>query len=216
MDREYGAREACEFVREVDFKPSGRAFDAAFDAFYVYEFFHRNGQPDLDSAFAAVPFSERGGHKLRFDPNGLPLCKAGWPMPLRYTFRSNATLVPHECGRHVCPLRFPEVTGDTCPIQHKQWPKGGCTTTLPTSIGARIRYLLDRNGAAYKQVYKQRTASERINSQAVELGIEQPKLRNQQAIGNQNTLIYVLINLRALHRVLNQKAARQSRLEPKS
>ena len=30
MDREAGAKEACEFVKKVDFKPSGRAFDAAF------------------------------------------------------------------------------------------------------------------------------------------------------------------------------------------
>ena len=31
MDREHGAREACSFVRSVDFEPSGRAFDAAFE-----------------------------------------------------------------------------------------------------------------------------------------------------------------------------------------
>lgn len=30
MDREHGAREACEFVRTVDFEPSNVAFDAAF------------------------------------------------------------------------------------------------------------------------------------------------------------------------------------------
>ncbi|MBI3970983.1 MAG: sugar phosphate isomerase/epimerase [Chloroflexi bacterium] len=30
MDREHGAREAAEFVRRIDFKPSGLAFDAAF------------------------------------------------------------------------------------------------------------------------------------------------------------------------------------------
>ena len=30
MDREHGAREAAEFVKKVDFKPSGRAFDSAF------------------------------------------------------------------------------------------------------------------------------------------------------------------------------------------
>jgi hypothetical protein len=30
MDREAGAREACEFVRRLDFAASGRAFDAAF------------------------------------------------------------------------------------------------------------------------------------------------------------------------------------------
>lgn len=31
MDREHGAKEACEFVRRIDFAPSQRAFDAAFD-----------------------------------------------------------------------------------------------------------------------------------------------------------------------------------------
>jgi sugar phosphate isomerase/epimerase len=30
MDREHGAREACEFVKNLDFAPSGVAFDAAF------------------------------------------------------------------------------------------------------------------------------------------------------------------------------------------
>ena len=30
MDREHGAKEACDFVKKVDFKPSGLAFDAAF------------------------------------------------------------------------------------------------------------------------------------------------------------------------------------------
>jgi sugar phosphate isomerase/epimerase len=31
MDREHGAREACDFVKKVDFKPSQVAFDAAFE-----------------------------------------------------------------------------------------------------------------------------------------------------------------------------------------
>jgi sugar phosphate isomerase/epimerase len=31
MDREHGAREACDFVRHLDFAPSGIAFDAAFE-----------------------------------------------------------------------------------------------------------------------------------------------------------------------------------------
>jgi len=31
MDREHGAKEACEFVKKVDFEPSKVAFDAAFD-----------------------------------------------------------------------------------------------------------------------------------------------------------------------------------------
>ena len=30
MDRLHGAREACQFCKNVDFERSGRAFDAAF------------------------------------------------------------------------------------------------------------------------------------------------------------------------------------------
>jgi len=42
------------------------------------------------------------------------------------------------------------------------------------------------------------------------LGIERPKLRDGQAIGNQNTLIDVLITLRALHCMRRKKALGQS------
>lgn len=72
---------------------------------------------------------------------------------------------------------------------------------MPISIGARLRYTLDRNSEIYKNAYRQRTAVERINSQAFALGIERPHLRNGLAIANQNTLIYVLINLRFLQRL---------------
>jgi hypothetical protein len=192
--------------RRLGFRPKFAAFDAAFDAFYIYDYFHST---DHDG-FAAVPFVEHGGHKCQFDQQNQPLCQAGLAMPLKSTFWSKATRIEHERGRYVCPLLFPQKTGLVCPINHKQWPKGGCISTLPTSSGARIRYQLDRQSDTYKLVYKQRTASERINSQAEALGIERPKLRNQPAIANQNTLIYVLINLRALHRVRQQKAQQSS------
>jgi hypothetical protein len=184
--------------RRLGYRPKFAAFDAAFDAFYIYDYFHS----DQHDGFAAIPFVERGGLKSRlFDPDGLPLCRAGLPMPCKYTFQSNSRVIQHEAGRYVCPLHFPEQTGQPCPVNHKQWAKGGCIATLPTCIGARLRYQLDRSSDRYKQIYNQRTAVERINAQAVELGIERPRLRNGQAIANLNTLIYVLINLRALHRI---------------
>jgi hypothetical protein len=177
--------------------------DTLFDAFYVYEYFHR---PDDPAAFAAIPFSEKGGYKAgerQFSPRGLPLCKAGLPMPLKFTFTDRTSaLIVHERGKYVCPLRTPDAPTDAvCPINHKNWAKQGCTAMMPTSIGARIRYQLDREGQAYKDIYKQRTATERINAQAVALGIERPHLRNGQAIANRNTLIYILINLRFLQRI---------------
>jgi hypothetical protein len=192
----------ADVERRLGFRPQFGAFDAAFDAFYVYEYFHRDGQ----EGFAAVPFSERGGYRRTFDEQGLPLCQAELPMPLKYTFWSKTSLIQHQRGRHVCPLLFPHETGQTCPVNHKQWPKGGCTTTMATSIGARLRYQLNRDSETFKQIYDQRTAIERVNSQAKALGIERPKLRNQQAIANLNTLIYTLINLRTLHRIRRRKA----------
>lgn len=191
--------------RRLGFRPRFGAFDAAFDAFYVYEHFHREGQ-DWSAGLAAVPFSQRGGHQKTFSAEGLPLCKAGLPMPLKYTFTSRTGLFPHECNRYACSLVGLEPPADTCPVDHKRWPKGGCTTTMAASIGARLRYQLDRESDLYKEIYKQRTATERINSQAVALGIERPKLRNGQAITNQNTLTYALINLRAVQRIRKRKA----------
>ena len=188
--------------RRLGFRPKYAALDAAFDAFYIYEYFYA---PDHDG-FAAVPFCTRGGHRRCFDNQGQPLCQAGLAMPLKHTFWCKSTLVAHERGRYACPLRYPEPTGQACPINHKRWPKGGCLTTLPTSIGARLRYQIDRDSDRYKQVYNQRTANERINSQAKALGIERPQLRNQRAIANLNTLIYLLINLRTLHRIRQRKA----------
>jgi len=184
-------------------KPRFGTFDAAFDAWYVYAYFYRENDPT--TGLAAVPFSEKGGYKAdgrRFAPDGSPLCAAGLPMPLQFTFTDRTScLVEHERGKYVCPLRFPQPSAKACPARRPQWKKGGCIAMMPTSIGARLRYTLDRESALYKNLYRQRTAVERINSQAVALGIERPHLRNGHAIANQNTLIYVLINLRFLQRL---------------
>lgn len=152
-----------------------------------------------------VPFSERGGYKIHqrsFSPEGLPLCKAGLPVPLQFTYRDRTvSIIEHERGKYVCPLMFPEHVERTCPIQHEKWAKGGCTVAMPTGPGARLRYSLDRESPIYKNIYKQRSAVERINSQTYALGIERPHIRNGAAIANLNTLIYTLINLRLYQRL---------------
>jgi hypothetical protein len=197
----------AQVERRLGFKPKFGAFDAAFDPFYVFEYFAQAG------GFAAVPLTERGAVQRTFDDQGQPLCEAGLAMPLKATFMCHTTLVDHERGRYACPLLLPTPTGESCPLHHKNWPKGGCLTTMATSIGARLRYQLDRDSDEFKTIYKQRTATERINSQATELGIERPKLRNRRAITNQDTLIYVLINLRGLKRVRAKKAELTAQME---
>lgn len=191
-------------TQRLGFHPTFGAFDAAFAAFYVYEDFHTED----GEGFAAVPRVERGPTPSRsFTAEGLPLCEAGLAMPLKGTFWAKTSLIPHEKGRYACPLQYPTPTGTSCPLTHKNWEKGGCVSTMPTSIGARLRHQLDRHSAAYKAVSKQRTATERVNSQAGALGIERPKIRNGHAIANQNTLISIIINLRALQRIHKKKTA---------
>lgn len=180
----------------LGFRPPFGTADAAFDSFYVYDYFH---SPDHDG-FAAVPLRQM--NQLRtFDEEGLPLCEAGLAMALKGTYTNRTSLVQHQRGRYGCPLLYPGPTGESCPVEHKKWPDGGCQLVMPTAVGARIRYQLDRDGVGYKSIYNQRTVVERIFSQAVNLGIERPRLRNQQAIANQNTFTYILINLRAMQRV---------------
>lgn len=208
-DTSYFAPLMADTERRLGFRPRFGAFDAAFDAFYIYEYFHQEGQP-WQAGFAAVPWAKRGPARS-FDANGFPLCEAGLAMPLKTAFMCHTETIPHQKGRYACPLLYPapgarKPTADACPVNNERWDKGGCVTTLATGIGARLRHQIDRDSDLYKEIYDQRTATERINSQAVDLGIERPKLRNQQAITNLNTLTYVLINLRALHRVRAKKA----------
>ncbi len=183
--------------------PRYATFDAAFDAWYVYAYFYRETDPDY--GFAAIPFAEKGNYKAKqrqFAPTGQPLCAAGLTMTLQFTYTDRTTcLLEHERGKYICPLAATASSRQACPIHHPRWKKGGCTAMMPTSVGARVRYTLDRDSVRYKEVYRQRTAVERINSQAVALGIERPHLRHGAAIANQNTLIYLLINLRFLQRL---------------
>jgi len=177
-------------------RPRYGAWDTAFDAQYVYQYFYEAG------GFAAVPFNRgKRGADRQFAADGRPLCAAGLAMPRLFTYQDRSTFVPHEREKCGCPLLHPEPSGQVCPIADPHWETGGCTTTLATSQGARIRHTLDRDGADYKRLYAKRTMVERINSQAEALDLLAPKLRRGTAIANRNTLTYVLINLRALRRI---------------
>lgn len=178
-------------------RPRFGTWDAAYDAHYVYGYFHAAG------GFAAVPFvggPQRG--KRQFSADGTPLCAAGLPMSLEFTYLDRTTgPVPYDREKFRCPLLHPEATGAACPCEDTHFATDGCATTIAKGPGSRIRHTLDRESAAYKTLYDQRTMVERINSQAEALGILHPKLRRGRAIVNQNTLTYVLINLRAIHRI---------------
>jgi hypothetical protein len=177
--------------------PTNVTADAAFDAWHVYQTCAEQG------GLAAIPLNLRGQPAPERDPQGRPYCVQGLAMSPTRQFQ-------HEDGyraqRYGCPLLVPLHTGQAC--EHPQFRKGpGCVKVTNLEAGGRMRVDLDRQGAAYQALYRQRTSAERINSQATALGIERPKVRNGRSVQHLNTLTYIVINGRALQRIRASKAA---------
>lgn len=177
--------------------PTNVAADAAFDAWHVYQ------TCTAGDGIAAIPLNLRGQAPPDRDADGRPRCPKGLTMVPRSQFT-------HEDGyrvqRHGCPLLFPTPTGQTCDDPHFR-SGGGCTKATNLEPGGLLRATLDRHADAFTAIYRQRTSTERINSQAVALGIERPKVRTAQSVHRLNTLTYILINARALLRVRALNAA---------
>lgn len=70
-----------------------------------------------------------------------------------------------------------------------------------------MRVTLDRESPLFKGIYRQRTSTERGNSQSKAAGLERPKVRNISSVRNLNTLTYLLINARVLRRVRTLNAS---------
>ena len=180
----------CQAVSNLNMLPTYVTADAAYDAWYVYQSCAQRG------GLAAIPLNTHGHKDVRYDHDGVPICAKGFRMVPSFRFAH-----PHgyRAQRYGCPLLFPEPTGATC--DHPQFVGGkGCQKDPNCEKGGIMRVTLDRHGPLYRAIYRQRTSAERINSQAKELGIERPKVRNQHSVRNLNTLIYLIINVRALQR----------------
>ena len=170
--------------------PTHLTADAAYDAWYVYQKATHHG------GIAAVPLNSHAKPDSSRDPDGVPRCSKGLRMVPRFFFQHTNG---YRAQRFGCPLVFPTPSDEPCEKlcnNHGQ----GCHKDPNWEPGGLQRVLLDRDGPLYHAVYTQRTSCERINSQAKELGIERPKVHNGRSVKNLNTLIYLIINVRALNR----------------
>lgn len=195
-DSTYFAPLYKRLVETIGFRPRFFAADAAFDAWHIYQPFAEVG------GMAAIPLNLRGHAHPKLGVGGFHLCPHGLEMTPSYEYN-------HTQGYRAqvlrCPKLFPSKISDSC--DHKQFVKGiGCIKHINIEVGGWMRVRIDRQSDVYKQLYKQRTASERINSQAKDFGIERPKVRNSHSVVNLNTLTYIVINARALKRVRKIKS----------
>lgn len=172
----------------LDGFPIHLAADAAFDAWYVCQHAAWHG------GIAAVPLNAHT--QTTFDPDGVPWCPIGLRMQPTYHF---AHTNGYQAQRYRCPLLYPHPTGQTC--DHAQFAKKkGCVKDINVEPGGLMRVLLDRRSPLYHAVYDQRTAAERINSQAKAYGIERPRVRNQRSVERLNTLTYIILNVHTLQK----------------
>lgn len=183
-----------QVVERLGQRPINVTADAAFDAWHVYQVCTDTG------GMAAIPLNERGPRPVR-SAEGHPVCDQGHVMRPTSVFR-------HEDGyqaqHYRCPLLAreadaPGAPGEAC-CPDARFAAGGCRKVVNLEAGGQLRLTLDRTTPAYQALYRQRTSAERINSQATALGIERPKVRRLAAVQRLNTLIYLLINARALQR----------------
>lgn len=181
----------AQMKQNLDFEPRNFTADAAFDAWYAYQPAAQQG------GIAAIPLNLRTHAAPQLGPNGQHLCVRGLEMTSSFTYYDKYAKHAKTVWR--CPLLYPQRTKQQC--DHPKFHNSkGCRRKSNAELGGRLRVSLDRHSLAYHNIYKQRTSTERINSQAKALGIERPKLRNIASIRNLNTLIYTVINVRALNR----------------
>lgn len=92
---------------------------------------------------------------------------------------------------------FPSQPVTPVPFSTRTGPNKAVFPPWLPGWGARLRYQIDRDSPEYLNVYRQRTATERVNS---------------HSIAHYNSLIYILINLHALQRIRQRKAARSRQM----
>jgi hypothetical protein len=177
-------------VATLEFFPTHITADAAFDAWYTHQTMaHRGG-------IAAIPLKEQSKTPFPRLPDGTPHCPIG--LIMHPTKQYNHTY-GYRAQQFRCPLLFPKKTGEMC--AHEQFAKGkGCVKEVNWEAGGIGRVTLDRESPLYKAVYRQRTSTERGNSQSKADGLERPKVRNLHSVRNLNTLTYLIIDAHALQR----------------
>lgn len=171
-DVTYGLPLLHQAMCSLGFPPRNVTADAAFDAWYMYQ-----GPAEL-GGIAAIALNLRGNSPTVLGPHDRPLC---------------------ACNGQEMEPRVQWVE-DTHRLQRFQCPTCGAIRKMNVELGNLMRWRLDRHADLYKTIYKQRTAAERINSQAKALGIEHPRQRRMAPLARRNTLIYIVINIRALRR----------------
>ncbi len=177
--------------------------DAAFDAWYVYQnVFGEKDDPQHGQAY--IPINPRGHDPkpTQFGPHGGIIAPCGKEMKPESAWLDKTKGYPRR--RDQCPYTQTQRQKGTvsCPCDHPQFhKKRGCTRTINLDDPQQLRFALNRDSKAFKQIFKERTTVERLFARANQAALEHPKVRDGHAVAQLNTLTYTLINLKAILKV---------------
>jgi len=187
--------------------------DAAFDAWYVYQNVFGD-QDDPQHGQAYIPINPRA-HDPKpnpFGPHGGSIAPC---LPVRVRTQTGGKEMKPESAwldkakgthrrRDQCPYTQTQRQKSTvsCPCDHPQFrSKRGCTKTINLDDPEQLRFALNRNSKAFKQIFKERTTVERLFAHANQAAFEHPKVRDGHAVTQLNSLTYTLIKLKAILKV---------------
>lgn len=165
---------AAQFLdMNPDIHPKYFCHDSAADSTAIYEFFHDHNITPVIDHNARNKTAKQYDEKEHLNTDGIPVCAAG------HTMIYNG----YDHGRHRkkyrCPLACGKIT--SCPFQDEcSTSSYGRTVYVNDGDEARNNGPLSYRSDKWKQIYKNRTSTERINNRVLNnYNLQHMRIRNK-------------------------------------
>jgi transposase len=165
----------------------GALGDAAYDAEYIFKFVIKD--------LKVNPFiarNRRNKHQyFTVSSSGARVCIAGFEMLYWGKFKDRGKIRL----KFVCPIKHSKKFASknlVCPMSHPNFfKKKGCTSYLRGD--EEVRRSIKYGSQSFKNIFKKRTASERVFSRLLTACLQNPTVFGLQAIANHCTLAHIAV-----------------------
>lgn len=188
-----------DFGRNVfGLSPKNLCLDSAHDNLPTYELLDRWDISALIDINSRAKFSEDAPDEITFNKKGHPLCKAGHEMcswgndPIKDAHKYRC---PLKCGRIKDCLHAAECSPGSY----------GRTIYIKNNGSLRFQPRIPRDSRQYKEIYKERTACERVNNRVLnDYCLQHLKIRGKDHFSFWSMLIGICIHLDAWFKIKRQ------------
>ena len=171
--------------------PKNVCLDSAHDNIPTYQLLEHFGINALIDINSRTKYSEYAPDDVSFDKNGHPFCRAGHAMcPWGNDYAKDA-------HKYRCPLKCGRV--DSCPyVGECSSSDYGRTVYIKNFSDLRFQTRIPRDSDEYKEIYRERTACERLNDRILNnYCLQHLKIRGRDHFSFWTMLIGICIHLDA-------------------